>query len=190
VCDPGGDHYTGAEPGQGQCSTHRGALASRVGEALDCRHEQTSARTKSRGAVEQRRAQLKRLLNRNKGNLIRYSGSFPDAIVLLAECIRLGLEGIVAKRKDAPYRSGPRSGWIKVKTEQWKTANKYRAKLFEKSARKMRKSAAPAELPRRAAYRSYFGLFRQRPSQPSCRETRARHSLVSDICCRDVSMAC
>jgi bifunctional non-homologous end joining protein LigD len=64
--------------------------------------------------LEQRRAQLKHLLNRNKGNLIRYSGSFPDAIVLLAECIRLGLEGIVAKRKDAPYRSGPRSGWIKI----------------------------------------------------------------------------
>ena len=44
------------------------------------------------------------------GNLIRYSDSFPDPVVLLAECIRLGLEGIVCKRKDAPYRSGPRSG--------------------------------------------------------------------------------
>ena len=57
-----------------------------------------------------RRSQLKRLLARSKGNLIRYSDSFPDPIVLLAECIRLGLEGIVCKRKDAPYRSGPRSG--------------------------------------------------------------------------------
>jgi ATP-dependent DNA ligase len=41
-------------------------------------------------------------------------------------------EGIVCKRKDAPYRSGPRSGWVKVKTEEWKAANQYRAKLFEK----------------------------------------------------------
>jgi hypothetical protein len=48
-------------------------------------------------------------------------------------CARLGLEGIVAKRKDAPYRSGTRSGWIKVRTPEWKAANKYRAKLFEKS---------------------------------------------------------
>jgi ATP-dependent DNA ligase len=40
----------------------------------------------------------------------------------------------VAKRKDSNYRSGTRSGWIKVKTEEWKAANKYRAKLFEKSA--------------------------------------------------------
>jgi bifunctional non-homologous end joining protein LigD len=83
--------------------------------------------------LEQRRAQLKRLLNRSKGNLIRFSDSFPDPIVLLAECIRLGLEGIVCKRKDAPYRSGGRSGWIKVKTEQWKSANRFRAQLFEKA---------------------------------------------------------
>ena len=65
--------------------------------------------------------------------VIRYSDSFPDPIVLLSECIRLGLEGIVCKRKDALYRSGARSGWIKVKTEQWKAANQYSAKLFEKS---------------------------------------------------------
>jgi bifunctional non-homologous end joining protein LigD len=83
--------------------------------------------------LEQRRAQLKRLLNRSKSNLIRFSDSFPDPIVLLAECIRLGLEGIVCKRKDAPYRSGTRCGWVKVKTEQWKAAHRYRAKLFEKT---------------------------------------------------------
>jgi hypothetical protein len=65
-----------------------------------------------------------------KGNLLRYIDSFPNPIVQLAECIRLGLEGIVCKRKDAPYRSGPRSGWIKVKTEEWKAANRYRATLF------------------------------------------------------------
>jgi hypothetical protein len=41
------------------------------------------------------------LLARGKGDLIRYSDSFPDAAVLLAECARLGLEGIVCKRKDA-----------------------------------------------------------------------------------------
>jgi bifunctional non-homologous end joining protein LigD len=82
--------------------------------------------------LEQRRARLKQLLARSKGKLLRFSDSFPDAVILLAECIRLGLEGIVAKRKDSPYRSGTRSGWIKVKTEQWKVANQYRAKLFAK----------------------------------------------------------
>jgi bifunctional non-homologous end joining protein LigD len=83
-------------------------------------------------ALVQRRAKLQALLARAECNLIRFSESFPDAGVLLAECARLGLEGIVAKRRDAPYRSGTRSGWIKVKTAEWKTANRYRAKLFEK----------------------------------------------------------
>jgi len=73
------------------------------------------------------------LLARAKCNLIRFSEAFPDPNALLAECVRLGLEGIVAKRKDSPYRSGTRSGWIKVKTPEWKAANKYRAKLFTKT---------------------------------------------------------
>ena len=81
----------------------------------------------------QRRARLQALLARAKCNVIRFSETFPNANDLLAECARLGLEGIVAKRRDSPYRSGTRSGWIKVKTPEWKAANKYRAKLFEKS---------------------------------------------------------
>jgi bifunctional non-homologous end joining protein LigD len=80
----------------------------------------------------QRRARLQALLVRADSKLIRYSEAFPNANDLLAECARLGLEGIVAKRKDAPYRSGTRSGWIKVKTPEWKAANRYRVKLFEK----------------------------------------------------------
>jgi bifunctional non-homologous end joining protein LigD len=63
----------------------------------------------------QRRARLQALLRRAKSDLLRFSASFPDANALLAECSRRGLEGIVAKRKDAPYRSGTRSGWVKVK---------------------------------------------------------------------------
>jgi bifunctional non-homologous end joining protein LigD len=72
------------------------------------------------------------LLARSKIKLLRFTDNFADAGALLAECVRLGLEGIVCKRKDAPYRSGSRSGWVKVKTEQWKAANRYRAKLFAK----------------------------------------------------------
>jgi bifunctional non-homologous end joining protein LigD len=86
-------------------------------------------------ALVQRRAKLQALLPRARYNLIRFSESFPDASALLAECLRLCLEGIVAKRKDAPYRSGARSGWIKVKTSEWRTSNQWRAKFFEKSTR-------------------------------------------------------
>jgi bifunctional non-homologous end joining protein LigD len=80
----------------------------------------------------QRRARLQALLARANCNVIRFSEAFPNANDLLAKCARLGLEGIVAKRRDAPYRSGTRSGWIKVKTPEWKAANQYRAKLFAK----------------------------------------------------------
>jgi bifunctional non-homologous end joining protein LigD len=79
-----------------------------------------------------RRAQLAALLARSRTDLIRFNESFPDANELLAECARRGLEGIVCKRKDAPYRSGSRCGWIKVKTEQWKATYRNRARHFEK----------------------------------------------------------
>jgi bifunctional non-homologous end joining protein LigD len=81
----------------------------------------------------QRRAQLEAFLKRGASRLIRFSESFPDANASLAECARRGLEGIVSKRKDTPYRSGTRSGWIKVKTQEWKEAHRYRAKFFAKN---------------------------------------------------------
>ena len=34
---------------------------------------------------------------------------------MFAAVCDLGLEGIVSKRLDAPYRSGPSKAWIKVK---------------------------------------------------------------------------
>jgi len=43
----------------------------------------------------------------------------------------MGLEGVVSKRRDSAYRSGPRCGWIKTKTKAWREANKDRWRLFE-----------------------------------------------------------
>ena len=43
---------------------------------------------------------------------------------LLDACSELGVEGVVAKRVDSPYRPGERSGdWLKLKTAEWKTAH-------------------------------------------------------------------
>jgi bifunctional non-homologous end joining protein LigD len=44
----------------------------------------------------------------------RVSEVFDDGHVLFDAAVEHGLEGIVAKRRSAPYRSGYR-GWIKVK---------------------------------------------------------------------------
>jgi hypothetical protein len=40
-----------------------------------------------------------------------------------------GLEGVVSKRRDAPYRSG--RDWPKIKTTAWREANRERWRLFE-----------------------------------------------------------
>jgi len=50
------------------------------------------------------------------------ASSFPGAgAILFAECVNLGLEGLVAKRLKSRYRPGQRSrDWVKAKTESWR----------------------------------------------------------------------
>jgi ATP-dependent DNA ligase len=55
----------------------------------------------------ERRTRLETLLLRAKSPIIRYSETFADPIPLLSACQSHGLEGIVSKRIDRPYRSGP-----------------------------------------------------------------------------------
>ncbi|MFL5471664.1 MAG: DNA ligase D [Gemmatimonadales bacterium] len=51
--------------------------------------------------------------------VIRYLDHFEDdGIVLYQQVQKLGLEGIVAKRGDSPYKSGRSSVWIKVRTRR------------------------------------------------------------------------
>ena len=76
-----------------------------------------------------RRARLEKLLERFANGFVRFSEPFSDAERLLGECDKQGLEGIVSKRKDAPYRSG-KCDWVKVKTKAWREANRERGELF------------------------------------------------------------
>jgi bifunctional non-homologous end joining protein LigD len=66
--------------------------------------------------LDERRSQLRALLIEGDNSRLRFSDDFPDPDKLLAAASRMGLEGIVSKRREQPYRSGPNSGWIKVKT--------------------------------------------------------------------------
>ncbi|MEO8452577.1 MAG: non-homologous end-joining DNA ligase [Gemmatimonadota bacterium] len=69
--------------------------------------------------VDQRRGRLAKLLGARRGksaSVVRLSeelGGSPAAA--LARACRQGLEGILAKRRDAPYRSGRSDSWLKVK---------------------------------------------------------------------------
>jgi bifunctional non-homologous end joining protein LigD len=82
-----------------------------------------------------RRLRLNKLLERADSPMLFYSTAFDDAERLLAECERRGLEGIVSKLKDQPYRSG-KCDWVKVKTKAWREANKNRGELFNEPKRK------------------------------------------------------
>jgi ATP-dependent DNA ligase len=57
---------------------------------------------------------------------IQFSGTFADPIKLLATCERMRLEGIVSKRRDSAYRSGPTRDWLKTKMAVWRAANRDR----------------------------------------------------------------
>ena len=63
---------------------------------------------------------------------LRFSESFEDAEKLLAVADGMGLEGIVSKKADQPYRSGRNSGRIKVKCHGWRVANADRYELLKR----------------------------------------------------------
>ena len=65
-------------------------------------------------------------------DLLRFSEAFDDAESLLAATLELGLEGIVSKKRDQPYRSGKNFGWVKVKTAAWRGENRDRWEMFQR----------------------------------------------------------
>jgi bifunctional non-homologous end joining protein LigD len=79
-----------------------------------------------------RKAKLTRLVYKAHDNWLRLSESFDDGAKLLASCDRMGREGIVSKRKDAPYRSRSKCDWIKVKCATWRETNRERWRWFER----------------------------------------------------------
>jgi bifunctional non-homologous end joining protein LigD len=92
-------------PGKGALVYYAFDLLSREGEDL------------TRQTLEARKEALADLLaGVGKGSAIRYS----DHVVgrgkaMFAEACKRGLEGIIAKRRDAPYRGGRVGSWLKVK---------------------------------------------------------------------------
>ena len=66
--------------------------------------------------LEERKARLLALVQRPTPGRIRFAehvvGNGP---AFYAEAQRLGLEGVVSKRRNAPYSSGRRGGWLKIK---------------------------------------------------------------------------
>jgi bifunctional non-homologous end joining protein LigD len=73
-----------------------------------------------RDAWNERRKVLVRLLRTGGAEGIRLSDHLDgaDGDTVFQHACKLGLEGIVAKRRDRPYRSGRCSDWVKVRNPE------------------------------------------------------------------------
>lgn len=71
----------------------------------------------------ERKRELQRLIIEADEHTLRFSDDFDDAIKLLQVAEKWGLEGVVSKKLDQPYKSGRNLGWIKVKTSTWRATN-------------------------------------------------------------------
>jgi bifunctional non-homologous end joining protein LigD len=81
----------------------------------------------------QRRTALNELLIETDEQGLQFSAAFDDPVKLLTAAERMGLEGIVSKRRESVYRSGPTSDWMKIKTAAWREVNRDRGELFRKT---------------------------------------------------------
>jgi len=75
-----------------------------------------------------RRRRLERAVSRGTGGVLMLSEVWDDGAALLRAVAKQGLEGIVSKHRNAPYRSGDTDAWIKVKVAGWTEANRGRFK--------------------------------------------------------------
>src|SRR4051812_18380855 len=69
--------------------------------------------------LEERRERLAALLVGAHPGLRLSEALESDGALILKHACALGLEGIVSKRRDAPYRSGRSPTWLKVKCEHY-----------------------------------------------------------------------
>jgi hypothetical protein len=107
----------------------RGSRAAEKGDELASPHSITSSARRrndseivspSALAVVRLKRVLKSFLTEAASSApgVIYSEHFDDGADLYTRTFRMGLEGVVSKRADAPYRSGRTEAWIKVKC--WK----------------------------------------------------------------------
>ena len=68
-----------------------------------------------REPFSERKAVLRKVLRRTRRGIQYVEHTEGDGGEMFEAVCKLGLEGIVSKKVDAPYRSGPSKTWIKVK---------------------------------------------------------------------------
>jgi bifunctional non-homologous end joining protein LigD len=64
----------------------------------------------------ERKSKLERLLSGARAGIRYNEHTEGDGAAIFAHACKLGAEGIVSKRREYPYRSGPSKAWLKIKT--------------------------------------------------------------------------
>ena len=83
-------------------------------------------------SLEKRREYLHAVLGEAGAPWLASVAVVPDGVKLLAECEKIGFEGVVSKRRDMPYRSGRRSDWVKARCERWSAENRERGSCLRR----------------------------------------------------------
>jgi bifunctional non-homologous end joining protein LigD len=68
-----------------------------------------------RRPFSERKAALRKVLKRTRRGIQYVEHTEGDGDKLFAAVCKLGLEGIVSKKLNAPYKSGPSKAWLKIK---------------------------------------------------------------------------
>jgi bifunctional non-homologous end joining protein LigD len=79
-----------------------------------------------------RRKVLATLLRRSQDGIVFNEHIAEEGAVVFAHACRLGAEGIVSKRVDAPYRSGPHPAWVKVRNPASIAVQRERSEYWNK----------------------------------------------------------
>jgi bifunctional non-homologous end joining protein LigD len=82
----------------------------------------------------ERKRQLRKVIGRRRSRILYLDHVETDGKLLFEQIVKMGLEGMVCKRKDSPYRATekPSAHWIKVKNPRYSQAEG-RAELFERT---------------------------------------------------------
>ena len=81
--------------------------------------------------LSERKRDLDRLCRKAHVPFMKQVQTFPNGQVLFEYCAKFGFEGVVSKRLDRPYVSGPSKAWVKIKCPDWKSDNSERFRMFE-----------------------------------------------------------
>jgi hypothetical protein len=86
--------------------------------------------------LSERKRDLNRLCRKADVPFMRQVETFLDGAALFAHSTEFDLEGVISKRIDQPYVTGPAKYCVKSKSPTWRRDNQQRFRMFEGNKKK------------------------------------------------------